>query len=208
MPAPADAQEPRVRCCDRRVENPGEELTRRCRIEPRDTRQGPVELREVATSIEEHVCQSVPHLSGRAEHMQVVAIGENCPAAGEHSVHRARDARGDRLHAAGQIVLARRLYERVNVVVLDRVRHETEAPAFAHSSEAALQLSYEPVRAKRAQSTLHLQRDVTRMSRCQRCSHEVRIPGIGTPLAAGAGSASSPVRFLAQIERPLPSRPR
>ena len=71
------------------------------------------------------------------------AVGEHRSASSKHTVHGSRHARSDRFHSAGEIVLAHGLDDEVHVVVLNRVVRESEAPAVARRSEAALKLSHE-----------------------------------------------------------------
>ena len=185
----------------------GKESARRGRVDG-FRRQPPCELREMPSRVQEHVGQRVPHLARRAEDVQVVTIRENWTAAPEDSIHGACDARGDGFHAAREVLLAGRLDECVNVVVLDRVVNQSEAPALARRSEAALELANQPGRAKRGQVALHLQRDVAGMTPRERCARTMRISRIRAALAARARAPSSPARCRAQIEVELPSASR
>jgi hypothetical protein len=72
----------------------------------------------VTSRIQEDIGQRVPHLARRPQHVQVVAISEDLAATPEHSIHGSRQARSDRLHARREIVPARRLDDRVQMIVL------------------------------------------------------------------------------------------
>ena len=73
----------------------------------------------MATGVQEHIRERVSHLARPSQHMNVVAIGQHRTASTEDSVHRARHARADGLHSGGEIGLARRFDDRMQVVVLD-----------------------------------------------------------------------------------------
>src|SRR5262249_33114213 len=97
--------------------------------------------------------------------------------------------------------------DQVHVIVLDRVVHEPEPPALACLSEAALEFAYEPDRAKRGQPLLHLQRDVTRKTRRERCTHPVRMARARAARAARTRASSTPACALTQFELELPTSP-
>ena len=121
----------------------------------------------MAARIEQHVCESVTHLSRCPQNVEVIAVREHPPAPTKNPIHGPRYARTDRFHSRGEIPLARRLDDRVHVVVLDRVVNQAEAPAFTRRSEAAFQRTYDLHAEQRRKPAPHLQRDVTRKTRCE-----------------------------------------
>jgi len=86
-----------------------------------------------------------------------------------------RTSRGDSLEPASQIKRARRLDDHVDVNVLDRVINEPESPAHASLPPASLELGNELRSPERKHVLLHLQRDVTWMTRCQPRPSSMRI---------------------------------
>jgi hypothetical protein len=161
------------------------------------------ELGQVTSRIQEHVRERVPHFARRAEDVKVIAVREDGAAAAEDAVHGSCEARTDRFHARSEIPLTRRLDNRVQVIVLDRILDEAKAPAVARSPEAAFQLSHEFHRAQRRQPPVHLQSDMTREPRRERAAEPVRMPRARAALAARTRTSSSPAHLLAQIEREL-----
>ncbi len=74
------------------------------------------------------------------------AVGEHAAAQPEHPVHGSCEPRAERLHAARQIPRARGLDDRVQVIALNRVVHDAEAPALARCAERAFELGDEAFR--------------------------------------------------------------
>ena len=213
MAPPAGAHQPRVRLRNGwffwtgfRMESSipsGKESARRCRIDG-CRRRTASDLREMSPSVQKHVGQCVSHLARRAEDVEVVAVREHAAAKAEHSIHAAGYTRRDGLHPTCEVVLARRLHEGMNVIVLDRVVNQSEAPAVARRSEAALELSNQSDRPQRRQPAPHLQRDVAGMTPRKRGARTMRISRIRAALAACARASSTPTRCLLQIEVELP----
>ena len=156
---PSDPEQPRARAGDRRVVRLPERCARaiepaagRGRVDASGSGDQAASLEEVASRVEQHIGQRVPHLARRAKDPSVEAVGENGTAAPEDAIDRASYPRTDRLHAAGQVSGARRLDDHVYVVALDRVVDQTAAGAFAHHSKAALELPDEAPRASEGTS--------------------------------------------------------
>jgi hypothetical protein len=162
----------------------------------------------MASRIEKDVRQRVPHLARCPQYVQVVAVGENGSMAAEDAVHGSRQTRGDGFHAGREIPLARRLDDRMQVIVLERVLHQSKAPPVTSRSEAALELANQPGGAKRGQVAPHLQRDVAGMTTRERRTPPMRIARIRTALAPGTRASSTPARCIAKTEIELPSTPR
>jgi len=80
--------------------------------------------------------------------VQVIAIREDRAAAPEGSVRGPREARGEGLHAGGEILLARRLQDEVGVVRLDRVVGDAEASSVTSGPQAFLEILHESHGAK------------------------------------------------------------
>jgi hypothetical protein len=85
----------------------------------------------------------MPDLTWRSKHVQVVAVCQDAAAKTEHAVHGSREARRDGFHSRSEILLVRRFDDRVHVIVLHRVMNESEAPAVARRSEAALESTHQ-----------------------------------------------------------------
>jgi hypothetical protein len=98
----------------------------------------------MTSRIQKYVCDRIPDLARRAERAAVVAVREHRAAPVEDPVHRARDARDEGFHPAGEGVLARSFHDRVHMVVLDRVVHEAEAAAIAGLCETAFEFANQP----------------------------------------------------------------
>ena len=158
----------------------------------------------MAARIEEAVGQRVPHFPWRAQHVQVVTVGEHAAAATEGSIHGSRKARANRFHARCEIARAPRLYDRVQMIVLNRIVNEPEAPALARRCEAALELTDELRAAQRRNAAPHLQRDVARKTGGERRTSTPRMTRIQTGLAPGTRASSTPARCFSQIEIELP----
>jgi len=125
--------------------------------------------------VEKDVRNRVPNLARRPQHVDVAAICEHAAGAVKHPVHAARQARGHRLEPASQIPRTSCLDDHVYVVALDRVVNEPERPALASLPPASLQLGDEPGRTQRRNVLSHLERDMTRKTRCQRRPPAMRI---------------------------------
>jgi len=160
----------------------------------------------IVPCVEQHVGQRVTHLSRGPEHVEVVAIRKNPPATPEHAIHRSREARADRLHAAGEIAPTPGLDDQVDVIGLHRVLGHPEALLFARSRQTAFQLPCEPHRAKRRQPAPDLQRHVAREARGEGRSSAMRVSSIQARLSAGALASSTPTRHRAQRQGELPRR--
>ena len=89
------------------------------------------------------------------------------------------------------------------MIVLDRIVNESEAPAIARRSEAALELAHELQAAKGRDAAPNLQRDVTGMAPHEFRSRTVTMARARAALAARTRASSTPARALAQIEREL-----
>jgi hypothetical protein len=159
----------------------------------------------MAPRIQQDVRESVPHLARRTKCVEVIAVREHATAHGEDSVHGPRESCGERFHSAGEIVRAGRLDERVQVVVLDRILNESEAPALARLGEAALELAHQSNGSQRRQSTPHLQGDVAGMTPRERRARTVIRARARAALAARTCSHSAPARCLTEIEFQLSS---
>jgi hypothetical protein len=127
----------------------GEESTRRCEVNLRSRWQRTAALRKMATRIQKDVRQCVPHFPRRPENVHVESICQDRTSPLEDSVHGSREPRTDRFHARSEIARARRLDDRVQMVVLNRVLHEAKPPPVTRRGEAALELADQPDRAKR-----------------------------------------------------------
>ena len=161
----------------------------------------------MAARIEEAVGQRVPHFPWRAQHVQVVTVGEHAAAATEGSIHGSRKARANRFHARCEIARAPRLYDRVQMIVLNRIVNEPEAPALARRCEAALELTDELRAAQRRNAAPHLQRDVARMRSREITARPVCMSGVRAALAARTHASSTPARAFAKIEHQLLNPP-
>jgi hypothetical protein len=93
----------------------------------------------------------------------------------------------------------------VDVIVLNRVLHQPEAPAFAPRSEAALELSDQLHTPQRGQAASHLQRHVARKAGGERSTHPVIVARARAALAARTRASSAPAGAFAQIEIELPN---
>jgi len=100
-------------------------------------RQRASDLRQMATRIQEDIGQRVPHLARSAQDMQVVAVREHGSAPPEDPVHGSCEPCADGLHAGSEIARAHGFDECVDVIVLNGIVHQAEAPAVARRSEAA-----------------------------------------------------------------------
>ena len=132
--------------------------------------------------------------------MKVVTVREDRPTPAEYAVHGSREPRTDGLHPRCKIMLARRLDDRMHVIVLDRVVNQSEAPALARRGEAALELLYQAGGAQRGQPAPHLQGDVTGMTPRKRRARTVIMARARAALAARTRASSTPARAFAQIE--------
>jgi hypothetical protein len=135
--------------------------------------------------------------------VDVGAIDEHGARAVEGAVHGARETCGDRLHPAGEIPCAGRLDDDVQMIALDRVVDEPEAPALARPVPASLKLGYEPTDPQIRHVVSHLQGDVTGVPRRERCPPTVRVARLRSGLAPGSGSGTAPARRRHEVEREL-----
>jgi len=139
--------------------------------------------------------------------VKVIAVRKNRPAAREDAIHGSREPRADRFHSACEIARAHRFSDQMHVIALDGVMNQSEAPAVARARQGAFPLAYELHRAQRRQPAPHLQGDVTRKPRRERCAHAMRMARIRTGLTPGTRASSSPARCVPQIERKLSDPP-
>jgi hypothetical protein len=223
-PAPAASQPPRLRRRDgRRIQRDARGRTSRARnrsapaVEPAVRPSGVEacgETREreateafgkVAAGVQEDVRERVPDFVRRRERARVEAIGEDGAAAAEGAPRCARDAGGDGLHAAAEGDAVARFDDQVDVVGLDRVVDEAEAPALAGAREAALDLAHADGAAQRRESRSRLQRDVERRASRECGSRRVGHRRARLPRAPGSRAATAPAARGAKIERELSS---
>jgi hypothetical protein len=122
----------------------------------------------MAARVEEHIANRIPDLPRRPQHVDVAAIDEHTAGAVKDAVHAARKACGDRLEPARQITRTACLDDHVDVVSLNRIVNEPKSAALADFAPAAFQLDHEIPGPELRNVLLHLQRDVTRMTRRQR----------------------------------------
>jgi hypothetical protein len=132
--------------------------------------------------------------------VKVIAIREHGAASTEHAIHCSRHARADRFHSAREVSRARRFHERMQVIVLDRVLHESETPAVARRSEGALQFTNQPYATQRRQPAPNLQGDMTGMTPRKNTSRPVRMLRARAALAARTRASSTPARCFSEIE--------
>lgn len=93
--------------------------------------------------VQEHVGNRVPDLPRRTENVEVVSIREHTASTMEGPVHRPREPRSDGLHARREIFAACCLDDRMQVIGLDRIMHDSKAPALAAGAQACLELADE-----------------------------------------------------------------
>ena len=155
--------------------------------------------------IEKHVSQRMPHLARRAEDVEVKTICQHAARSPEHAIHRPGQARGNGFHPASKLSLACCLDQQVNVIALNRIVNQPEAPAVARRSEAAFLLANELHASQRRQPAPHLQRDVTRKARRERTPRAMRMSRARAALAARTRASSTPARALAKSELQLPN---
>jgi hypothetical protein len=161
----------------------------------------------VPASIQEDVRDRVTHLAWRAKDVAVVAVREHGSAPSEDPVHGSRKARTEGLHSRRQMLVVGCLDDHVNVVRLDRVVHEPEAPTVTCLAEAALEFPDQTHRPQRRQPGSNLQSDMAGEARRQRRTHPVRITRVQSALAASARAPSSPARCLTEIQIELTTPP-
>jgi hypothetical protein len=133
----------------------------------------------VPSRVQQHVRERAPHFPRRAQDVQVVAVREHPAPSREDAVCRARDARRDRLHAAGKVYLACGFDDEVNVIRLNRVVRDAEPTTFTRSPQAAFQRTHVPHASQRRQSESHLQRHMAGKPRRERSAHPMRCAGSG-----------------------------
>jgi hypothetical protein len=97
----------------------GEEAAGGRRVDARSARQRASHLRQMAPRVQKAVRERIPHFARRPQDVHVVAIGEHPTAKTEDTIHGSCESCGDGLHAAREIPLTRRFYDRVQVIVLD-----------------------------------------------------------------------------------------
>ena len=148
-------------------------------------------LRRVSPCVQEHVGECVTHLARRAEHLQVIPIGQNWPGAPKDPVHRARETRANRLHPSPEGTFIVCFHDQVGVVSLYRVMDEPKVAPFAALSKGSLELSHEFHRSQRRNPFAHLERHVTRKYPAKRCTRAVSDARIGSGLSSGAGSSTA-----------------
>jgi len=85
----------------------------------------------VACSVAKDVRDRVPRLARGSEHVDVIAICEDCAAALHHSVQRTRHSNLEPLHTAREHTPIRRLDDEVNVVAQDREVNEASIRVLA-----------------------------------------------------------------------------
>jgi len=132
--------------------------------------------------------------------MNMTAICEHSAGAAEYAIHGARESRSDHLEPARQIPRAPRLDDHVYVVALDRIVNEPKPSALACLPPASLQLGNEFRRTERRNILLHLQRDVTRMTRRERRPAPMWIATRRSQLPPRAGSRAAPARTGRKLE--------
>jgi hypothetical protein len=81
-------------------------------------RENATHLREVPSSIQEHVGERAAHLARRAQAAVVIAPIEDAPAPPARTIHCSCQARPDALHPAGECLLSLRLDDEVRVIGL------------------------------------------------------------------------------------------
>ena len=215
-PAPAHAEEPgagrrhgwRSAPCPRsgRGAPAVEPATRRTRVDARGRVEPPPELCRVPSRVQEHVRKSVPHLAGRSKNVEVIAIDEHRTTKTEDPVHGAREARSDGLHPRCEVLAARRLHDQMRVIGLDRVVHDSEAPALARGVHASLELTDESHVAQRRKPGARLQRHMARESRSERWPRAVRVSRVQPRLASRPCTAPAPAVRISKIECELSRR--
>lgn len=157
----------------------------------------------MAPRVEQHVGDRVPHLAGRAQDVEVEAVGQDGAAEPERSVHGSREPGAERLHPIREIARSRGLDDRVHVVALDRVVRDAETTALARLAKRLLELDHEAPRAERRKTASDPQRDVARMRTLECGALAMRIATDRAGLAAGAGATPSPARSGRKIENEL-----
>src|SRR6266496_2481502 len=156
----------------------------------------------MAREVAEHVGEGVPDLGGRAEHVRVVAVGEDGAATSHEPVERASDANLEPLHAARERRVVLRLEDEVEVVALDRhVCHAHEA-TFARGPERVLDDPEASPAAQVPHVLLDPQRHVHGVAARRPPAAVVRdagapalrLPASATPLAAADGEGECELR--------------
>jgi len=92
--------------------------------------------------IRQDIGECVPHLAGRPQHVQVIALAQHRPASPERPVHGPRKARRHRLHSAPQGFPSLRLDDRVQVVALERELDQPKRTALRAGGEARHHLAH------------------------------------------------------------------
>jgi len=135
--------------------------------------------------------------------MDVAAIGEHAADAMEFPIYGPRKARGNCLKPARQVPRATGLDDQMHVIALDRIMNETKSAALARLAPASLQLGHQIRNSERGNVLPHLERDMTWMTRCQRCSPPVRIASRRPRLEPRAGPRAAPTRRRLELELKL-----
>ena len=134
----------------------------------------------------------------------MVAIAQHGPAAPEHPVHRARDPRRDRLHAAAEGLPVRGLDQEVQVIALDRELDDPEVALVAGLAERRLEGAHEAAVSERAQALAQLQRDVAREASAEVAAAPVAHPRVRPRSSAHARDpAPSEERKLRRVRHTL-----
>lgn len=216
VPPPPDVDQPRASDCDgpnrryrvTRVDLPGpsiEPASRRRRIEPHLRRQP----RGVLPGIEQNVAQNVSDLAGRAQHAQMVPIGQHRPTTAEDPVRSACEPRADRDHPAAQQRRSVRFDEEMHVIALQRVVDESEPFALARRRHADLELTHEPRRAKRWDVGTNAYRHVCGVTRGEaRPRHMGHAGALALRLPTCASPPAAPRPARDERQRQLPARSR
>jgi hypothetical protein len=168
-----------------------EPAARGSRIDSRRTGERPTGFRSVASRVEQDISERIAHFARRSQHAHVVAIRENRTGSREHPVHRFREPRTDRLHAAPERVPAVGFDDQMDVIALDRVVVQSEAVSSARCGERALDLKDGAHRAERGNTVSHSERHVAGKAIDDRSARPMLDPRFRSGLASGARPTST-----------------
>ena len=153
--------------------------------------------------VEQHVGDCVSNFAWGSQHVDVAAVGEDCAYPSKDAIDGSSEACRERFEAAGEVLFAGRLDDQVDVVALDRVVNESEAAAVADFAPAPLELADEPSRSQGRDVLSYFQRDVTWMTRSERCSSLMRIAAVVSRLSPRTRTGAAPARRQFELEPEL-----
>ncbi len=220
MTPPADAEQPgaggshlRRPSCLREAASgrpPTVEPARRARpVQMNRRTPASSELGPVAAGIEEDVRERSANLARCSQQPVVVAPVEHRPAALADSIHGARQASRDALHAARERFLALRFHDQMSVVALERVVRHAEAAPLARVGQRAPPLVDQRPTPQRGNALPHTQRHVDRAVPRDLLASSMPNPGPrppGPPRARPRATSSRPHPVVGERELLRPAR--